>query len=68
MVQVYGTSESHRNVPQEPEDAYNNENTALLGHIDSIPAVSRIKSDGPAGLTSSVSNLANTIIGSGMSL
>ena len=57
MVQTYGVA---RPDPSDPNSAGGDESSALLGG-----AVSRPKREGNAGLVSSVSNLANTIIGSG---
>jgi hypothetical protein len=67
MVQPYGAA------PEQPggrervveERVHDSEGAALLG-TDATPRKPK-PLDGTAGLTSSVGNLANTIIGSGMS-
>ena len=65
MVQTYGVAENrtdtHEHVQEEPQGG---ESSALLGG-DATPKQSRGKRDGAGSLVSSVSNLANTIIGSG---
>lgn len=61
MVQTYGTTD-HSPHPQQVHDAGNGEGSALLGEYATPKKPLR---DGHAGLTSSIGNLANTIIGSG---
>ncbi|KAJ7574441.1 transmembrane amino acid transporter protein-domain-containing protein [Mycena floridula] len=58
MVQTYGVAQSNN---LEPESATGEETSALLGGSRNVT-----KREGNASLVSSVSNLANTIIGSGM--
>lgn len=67
MVQTYGVAEEH-DVAQDDGRSMlvqGGESSALLG-ADAAPKGVRAQLDGKAGLTSSVGNLANTIIGSGM--
>jgi hypothetical protein len=62
MTQPYGATESHSHVEQENRDS---EDAALLGG-DTDTTVKRVsKPDGHATIVSCISNLANTIIGSG---
>lgn len=67
MAQKYGTAPvSATDEPTSPHDA--GESSALLGG-DRDTAIKRVtvKREGKASMVSSVSNLANTIIGSGES-
>lgn len=65
MVQPYGAGENSEANYERPE-AIENESDALLGGVRDS-SVKRIQeADGHASIISSVSNLANTIIGSGM--
>ncbi|OBZ74208.1 Vacuolar amino acid transporter 5 [Grifola frondosa] len=66
MVQTYGVASSqYHAVDDEPRIGIAGEGDALLGG-DSRSATRPGKRDGHATLSSSISNLANTIIGSGM--
>ncbi|KAJ3989322.1 transmembrane amino acid transporter protein-domain-containing protein [Lentinula detonsa] len=65
MVNTYGATTSSLAQAGDEEDA--NEHTAFLGDDrDVVTAVKDDKPDGHASMISSISNLANTIIGSGM--
>ena len=68
MVQTYGIAKDDdglRNQDAAGGSRHSEETSALLGPDATARGVAT-KADGPAGLTSSVGNLANTIIGSGM--
>lgn len=67
MVQTYGVAEENdgaRGQEEIVDSAQGEETSALLGSGSTAKGIAT-KSDGPASLTSSVGNLANTIIGSG---
>ncbi|THH05401.1 hypothetical protein EW145_g4823 [Phellinidium pouzarii] len=66
-VQTYGVAEDRedRDDGTQTETVHSGESSALLG-VDAIQKRTPTKPDGAAGLTGSVGNLANTIIGSGM--
>jgi hypothetical protein len=65
MVQTYGIARESAVEPTSPPASGNGEASALLGG-DRNTTVKRIgKPDGHASITSCVSNLSNTIIGSG---
>lgn len=67
MVQTYGVApdEDSQPTPTNYTDAMEGESSALLGGNASAKGVN--KADGHASIVSCVSNLSNTIIGSGKS-
>lgn len=68
MVQTYGIAEDNdgaRGQEEIVDFTQGGETSALLGSGSTAQGIST-KPDGPASLTSSVGNLANTIIGSGV--
>ncbi|KAL0065187.1 hypothetical protein AAF712_007857 [Marasmius tenuissimus] len=66
MVQPYGAAAANTDGGYEGPDVREGESSALLGG-DRDTTVKRVaKPDGHASVVSSISNLANTIIGSGM--
>ncbi|EJD07295.1 uncharacterized protein FOMMEDRAFT_15993 [Fomitiporia mediterranea MF3/22] len=66
MVQTYGVAVDHGGASElPPDELHGGESSALLG-ADATPKAVIAKREGAGSLISSVSNLANTIIGSGM--
>ena len=64
MVQTYGVAESRDDLHDNSHEDSQGESSALLG-LSSATGATTPKSDGSGTIVSSVSNLANTIIGSG---
>ncbi|KAH8116496.1 transmembrane amino acid transporter protein-domain-containing protein [Phellopilus nigrolimitatus] len=65
MVQTYGVANDRDGAFDVHADTHVGESSALLG-ADATLKAAKASSDGSAGITGSVGNLANTIIGSGM--
>ncbi|KAI0064000.1 hypothetical protein BV25DRAFT_1801277 [Artomyces pyxidatus] len=66
MVQTYGVAPAREEVDSNAAPGADSESSALLGGGGAAVGQGTAKREGHATLTSSVSNLANTIIGSGM--
>ena len=64
MVQTYGVAESRDDLHDNSHEDSQGERSDLLG-LSSATGATTPKSDGSGTIVSSVSNLANTIIGSG---